>query len=178
MAPLGKAFYEGVTGLIDKGDVIVYPHHGPMEVTARKKIKAFGETKEYVTLISVDGGLSVQVPVDSLEEVGIRWLLPPDELGDLLAVLGKRGMKQSQNWSRRFKNHTEMLNSGDPYQVAEVVRNLSLRNQDKGLSAAEKTLHANSMKYLSSELQITLGRSEEDVLAMIHDATRLEEANA
>ena len=42
------------------------------------------------------------------------------------------------NWSRRFKNHVEKLKSGDIYQVAEVVRNLTIREKDKGLSAGEK----------------------------------------
>ncbi len=60
------------------------------------------------------------------------------------------------NWSRRFKNDHEKLKSGDVYQVAEVVRNLSLRDQAKGLSAGEKSMFVKARSVLVSELSFAL----------------------
>ena len=60
------------------------------------------------------------------------------------------------NWSRRFKNHVEKLKSGDIYEVAEVVRNLSLRDQEKGLSAGEKSMLAQARQILVSELTFAI----------------------
>lgn len=66
------------------------------------------------------------------------------------------------NWSRRYKNHVEKLKSGDIYQVAEVVRNLSIRDKDKGLSAGEKRMLNRARQILVSELTFAIGVSEEE----------------
>ena len=71
------------------------------------------------------------------------------------------------NWSRRFKNHVEKLKSGDIYQVAEVVRNLSIRENDKGLSAGEKRMLAKARQILISELTFAVDSTEEKAEAML-----------
>ena len=68
----------------------------------------------------------------------------------------------ASNWSRRFKNNMEKLHSGDPYQVAEVVKNLSIRERQKGLSAGEKRMLAQARRILVSELVFSLGCTEEE----------------
>lgn len=73
------------------------------------------------------------------------------------------------NWSRRFKNHVEKLKSGDIYQVAEVVRNLSLREADKGLSAGEKRMLARARQILVSELTFALNVDEEMAESRLDD---------
>jgi CarD family transcriptional regulator len=73
------------------------------------------------------------------------------------------------NWSRRFKNHVEKLKSGDIYQVAEVVRNLSLREADKGLSAGEKRMLARARQILVSELTFALNVEEETAELRLDD---------
>ena len=74
------------------------------------------------------------------------------------------------NWSRRFKNHVEKLKSGDIYQVAEVVRNLSLREKDKGLSAGEKRMLAQARQILVSELTFALNVYEKEAEAKLDEA--------
>jgi CarD family transcriptional regulator len=76
-------------------------------------------------------------------------------------VLRKKEARMPTNWSRRFKNHVEKLKSGDIYQVAEVVRNLSIREKDKGLSAGEKRMLAKARQILVSELTFALNVDEE-----------------
>jgi CarD family transcriptional regulator len=74
------------------------------------------------------------------------------------------------NWSRRFKNNLEKLHSGDPYEVAEVLRNLSIRDREKGLSAGEKRMITKARQILISELAYATDKSEDDAEALI-DAT-------
>lgn len=74
------------------------------------------------------------------------------------------------NWSRRFKNHVEKLKSGDVYQVAEVVRNLSLRDKDKGLSAGEKRMLGNARQILTSELTFALSVTREEAEQKLDEA--------
>ena len=86
---------------------------------------------------------------------------------DLVAVLSKPDPRVPSNWSRRFKNHQEKLKSGDVYQVAEVVRNLALRDKGKGLSTAEKSMLERARGILVSELSFALNVSEEEALAKL-----------
>ena len=152
------------------GDKVVYPHHGAAVVRKKEKKKAFGTTREYLVLEMAHGDLTLSVPVDNVEEVGMRWPIDKEDVVDLFEVLQKRDIREPANWSRRFKNHQEKLKSGDVYQVAEVVRNLALRDQAKGLSAGEKTLYTKALNVLVSELAFALSTPEEKALAKVEDA--------
>ena len=113
------------------------------------------------------GELTLSVPVDKADDVGMRPPIGKDEVEDLFELLGKKDVREPANWSRRFKNHQEKLKSGDVYQVAEVVRNLALRDQSKGLSAGEKSMFVKARSVLVSELSFALDVSEEDALAKV-----------
>ncbi len=144
------------------GDKVVYPHHGAATVEARESRTAFGEEREYLILRLFHGDLTVSVPADNTDEVGLRPVVGSDEVDDVLAVLQKTETRQPTNWSRRFKNHQEKLRSGDTYQVAEVVRNLTLRDNERGLSAGEKRMLDQPRRILVSELSFSVGVSEPD----------------
>jgi len=144
------------------GDKVVYPHHGAAVVERREKREMFGEETEYLVLRMAHGEMMLSVPVDKAEEVGMRWPISTEDVEDLFEVLAKRDVREPANWSRRFKNHQEKLKSGDVYQVAEVVRNLALRDQAKGLSAGEKSLYTKARSVLVSELSFALDVSEDD----------------
>src|SRR3954467_5973243 len=136
----------------DVGDKVVYPHHGAATVEKREKKHAFGEEREYLVLKLAYGDLTLMVPADNTDEVGLREVINLEEVEEVFAVLGKKEARMPTNWSRRFKNHVEKLKSGDIYQVAEVVRNLTLRDKEKGLSAGEKRMLAKERQLLGSEL--------------------------
>ena len=146
------------------GDRVVYPHHGAAVVKKKEKIEAFGEKREYLVLQMVHGDLTLRVPVDKAEEVGMRPPISKSDVEDLFRLIGKRDVREPANWSRRFKNHQEKMKSGDVYQVAEVVRNLALRDADKGLSAGEKSMFVKARQVLVSELAFSLDISEDDAM--------------
>ncbi len=126
--------------MFDIGDKVVYPHHGAAIVERREVKEAFGEKREYLVLRLAYGDLTLMVPADNTEGVGLREVINDEEVEEVFAVLRKKEARMPTNWSRRYKNHSEKLRSGDIYQVAEVVRNLSIRDKDKGLSAGEKRM--------------------------------------
>ena len=146
------------------GDRVVYPHHGAAVIEKKEKRTAFGDEKDYFVLRMAHGDMTLAVPVDKAEEVGMRWPISTEDVEDLFEVLGRRDVREPANWSRRFKNHQEKLKSGDVYQVAEVVRNLALRDADKGLSAGEKSLFKKARNVLVSELSFALDALERVVL--------------
>ena len=118
---------------------------------------AFGEKREYLVLRLAYGDLTLMVPADNTDGVGLREVINDEEVEEVFAVLRKKEARMPTNWSRRYKNHSEKLRSGDIYQVAEVVRNLSIRDKDKGLSAGEKRMLRRARQILVSELTFALG---------------------
>ncbi len=154
----------------DVGDKVVYPHHGAAVIESREVIKAFGEKREYLVLKLAYGELTLKVPADNTDEVGLREVINDEEVEEVFAVLRKKEARMPTNWSRRFKNHVEKLKSGDIYQVAEVVRNLSLRDKDKGLSAGEKRMLGKARQILVSELTFALNVDEEAAEARLDEA--------
>ncbi len=151
----------------DVGDRVVYPHHGAAVIKKREKRKINGTTTEYLVLEMAHGELTLSVPVDKADDVGMRPPIGKEEVNDLFELLGKKDVREPANWSRRFKNHQEKLKSGDVYQVAEVVRNLALRDQAKGLSAGEKSMFVKARSVLVSELSFALDVSEDDALEQV-----------
>ena len=146
--------------LFDVGDKVVYPHHGAAVVERREMREAFGEKREYLVLRLAYGDLTLMVPSDNTAEVGLREVINDEEVEEVFAVLRKKEARMPTNWSRRYKNHVEKLKSGDIYQVAEVVRNLSIRDKDRGLSAGEKRMLTRARQILVSELTFAIGVSE------------------
>ncbi len=144
----------------DIGDKVVYPQHGAAVVEGKEKIDAFGKTQEYLVLKLAFSDLVLKVPADNTDGVGLREVIGDDEIEDVFEVLRKKEAREPTNWSRRFKNHVEKLKSGDVYQVAEVVRNLSLRDKDKGLSAGEKRMLSKARQILLSELTFAIDVDE------------------
>ncbi len=152
------------------GDRVVYPHHGAAVIERKEKRMVFGEETEYFVLRMAHGDMTLSVPVDKVDEVGMRWPISHEDVDDLFAVLARRDVREPSNWSRRFKNHQEKLKSGDVYQVAEVVRNLALRHQSRGLSAGEKSLYTKARNVLVSELAFALEVEEDTAMDRIDGA--------
>ncbi|HEV8064435.1 MAG TPA: CarD family transcriptional regulator [Acidimicrobiales bacterium] len=156
--------------MFDVGDKVVYPHHGAAVVERREMREAFGKSTEYLVLRLAYGDLTLMVPADNTDEVGLREVINDEEVEEVFAVLRKKEARMPTNWSRRYKNHVEKLKSGDIYQVAEVVRNLSIRDKDKGLSAGEKRMLTKARQILVSELTFALGVNEEEAEERLNSA--------
>jgi CarD family transcriptional regulator len=147
------------------GDKVVYPHHGAAVIEGTDTITMpGGEKNKYFVLRMTHGDLTLKVPTDRAEEIGMRYPISKEDVEDVFEVLAKKDVREPTNWSRRFKNHQEKLKSGDVYQVAEVVRNLALRDADKGLSAGEKSMFVKARQVLVSELAFALNISEDTAL--------------
>ncbi|HVM06024.1 MAG TPA: CarD family transcriptional regulator [Acidimicrobiales bacterium] len=154
----------------DVGDKVVYPHHGAAVIEKREQKEVFGEKREYLVLKLAYGDLTLMVPCDNTDEVGLREVINDEEVEEVFAVLRKKEARMPTNWSRRYKNHVEKLKSGDIYQVAEVVRNLSIRDKDKGLSAGEKRMLTRARQILVSELTFAIGVTEEEAEQKLNEA--------
>jgi CarD family transcriptional regulator len=140
---------------INKGDRVVYPPHGPVTVIGTESQEVFGEKKRYLVAQAEDSDLVLKAPIDRLEEIGVRPPMSKAAAKDVLRILSEPATAQSAQWSRRFKAHNEKLHSGDPIQIAELIRNLELADAKKPVSAGEKRLLKAARHSLEGELAIT-----------------------
>jgi CarD family transcriptional regulator len=152
------------------GDKVVYPHHGAAIIEKVEQKELLGESREYYILKLAYGELTLMVPTDSTEDVGLREVTPEKEMPKVFKVLKKNEpAANTTNWSRRFKANVEKLKSGDIYQVADVVRSLHQRDKEKGLSAGEKRMLTKARQILVSELTFSKDCNEEEAEQLLDE---------
>ena len=152
------------------GDKVVYPHHGAAVIEGTDNITMpDGGKSKYFVLRMTHGDLTLKVPTDRAEEIGMRYPISKEDVEDVFEVLAKKDVREPTNWSRRFKNHQEKLKSGDIYECAEVVRNLAVRQRTAKLSTAETSMYAKARHILISELAVSWQVSDEDAEARVDD---------
>ena len=143
------------------GDKVVYPHHGAGTVVKKEKREVLGEQREYLTIQILHNDMTVQVPSENCDKVGLRRVIGDKEIAPVLKALTGISTEMPKNWNRRFKHNRDKMKTGDILELAEVVRNLALRDREKGLSTGEKQMFVKAKKILASELMYAKDMDEE-----------------
>src|SRR5215210_3433896 len=151
-----------VTRLYQVGDKVVYPHHGAGTVVKKEEREEGEGPREYLTIQILHNDMTVMIPSDSADRAGLRSVIGEPEVEEVLAVLQGDGTKMPKNWNRRFKHNRDKMKTGDIFELAEVVRNLAQRDQEKGLSTGEKQMFSKAKRILASELMYAKGMEEEE----------------
>ena len=152
------------------GDKVVYPHHGAATIIKKRKLDIGGEKRDYFILEIATDQLTVSVPVDSAVELGVRPVISKNKAKQVFAALRSEPQEAGSNWSRWYKILTEKINSGDIFQVAEVIRDLDYAQKVKGISPALKRMLAKARLIIISELQFSLDISEEEAVKKLERA--------
>jgi CarD family transcriptional regulator len=158
-----------VPGLYKVGDKVVYPHHGAGTVVKKESREVLGEKREYLTIQILHNDMTVNVPSENVEKVGLRKVIDEKTVEKVLHSLTGDGTQMPKNWNRRFKHNRDKMKTGDIFELAEVVRNLSLRDHEKGLSTGEKQMFVKAKKILVSELMYAKGMDEEETALWLDD---------
>jgi len=166
---LAKSDRNGRSGLYKVGDKVVYPHHGAGTVIKKEKRKVLGEEREYLTIQILHNDMTVNVPTENADRVGLRKVIDGNTVEQVLKALRGSGTTMPKNWNRRFKHNRDKMKTGDIFELAEVVRNLSLRDHEKGLSTGEKQMFVKAKKILVSELMYAKGMDEEEAAEWLDD---------
>lgn len=152
------------------GQIVIHPHHGPAKI---KKIanRTLRDTRRMYLRLEVKGSdLTVAVPADQADELGIRPVLTDADAREVLTVLLEPSEKEETVWSRRIKHDTSRLRSGEIRIIAELVRDLLRRNEVKRLSFGEMSLLREAMGPFVAEIAIVLSMTEDEVTAMVEAA--------
>ena len=145
----------------EEGDKVVYPHHGAGLVLKKETRELMGEERDYLTIKILHNELTVMVPCENAGVAGLRRVIDEVEIKKVTDVLTDDVSEMPKNWNRRFKYNREKIKTGDVFELAEVVRNLAIREMEKGLSTGEKQMYTRAKKILASEFMYALDKDEE-----------------
>ena len=150
------------------GDNVVYPLHGAGTIESIEEKDILGEKQTYY-ILKMPGEVKAMVPVAKAESIGIRNIIDKETAGKVISVLEENSTEMSMNWSKRYRDNMEKMKSGDIYEVADVVRNLSFKQKEKGLSTGEKKMLLNAKQILVSELVLAEHSSKEYIEDLVEN---------
>lgn len=156
--------------MLNIGDKIVYPMHGAGVIESIEEKEVLGEKKKYYIMRLPIDDMKVMIPIDSINDFGIRSIIGYNEFDDVMKVLSQVDNNIYDNWGRRYRSNMEKIKKGSIYGVAEVVKDLVIRDEKKGLSPGEKKILENAQQILYSELILVSGMSLDEIKKMVTDA--------
>ncbi len=152
--------------MFNVGDKIVYPMHGAGVIDAIEEKDILGEKQAYY-ILKMPGEVKVMVPTAKAEEIGVRSIIDKSSAEKVFRVLESDETEMSMNWNKRYRDNMDKMKSGDIYKVADVVRNLSFKQKEKGLSTGEKKMLNNAKQILVSELVLTEHATQDEIEQMV-----------
>ncbi|MDD7593477.1 MAG: CarD family transcriptional regulator [Peptoniphilaceae bacterium] len=158
------------------GDKVVYPMQGAGTIVDIEKKELLGTVKEFYILQMPIANIRISIPVDHIDKIGIRPVMSSEDGERVMEILREETTEMSENWSQRYRENLEYLKTGDPFEMANIVRNLQVRDMEKGLSTSEKKMLARTKKMLISELIIVGSLTVEEAATLIDDAISFEES--
>ena len=152
--------------MFNVGDEVVYPMHGAGTIHAIEKKNILNEEQDYY-IISMPGGVKVMVPTEKAVEIGVRNVIDKNDVSKVLNILEEDETEMSDNWNKRYRDNMDKMKSGNIYEIADVVRNLSFKQKEKGLSTGEKKMLYNAKQILVSELVFAENSTQNEVEELI-----------
>ena len=151
------------------GERIVYPMHGAGIIEGVEEKEILGEVRKYYVVYMPMGDMRVLVPVDNADNIGLREISSMDVLELSFAVLKDDKTKMPENWNRRYRENLDKLKSGDILEVSDVVRNLIIMEEERGLSTGERKLLNSAKQMLFTEVSLIKGLQQDDVEKLIYN---------
>ena len=154
--------------MINVGDKIVYPMHGAGVIDSIEEKNILGEKQSYY-ILRMPGEVKVMVPTAKAEGIGVRDIIDKEAANKVFKVLETDSTEMDMNWNKRYRENMEKMKSGDVYEVADVVRNLSFKQKEKGLSTGEKKMLLNAKQILVSELTLAENSNKDEMEEMVNN---------
>ena len=155
--------------MFDIGDKVVYPMHGAGVIESIEEKEILGEKQKYYVMRLPLGDMKVMVPMKNVKSIGLREVVDEETIHEVLNRMRSQKKNDTKNWNRRYRANLDKMKSGDIYEVADVVRSLMLRDEEKGLSTGERKMLDNAKQILISELVLVKNMKEEQAFELIDD---------
>ena len=154
------------------GDKVVYPMHGAGVIEGIEEKNILNEKQPYY-IIKMPGEVKVMIPTAKAEDVGVRDIIDSETAGKVFKVLETDSTEMSMNWNKRYRDNMDKMKSGDIYEVADVDRDLSFKQKEKGLSTGEKKMLSNAKQILVSELVVAEHASQDEIENLVNSKIEL-----
>ena len=151
------------------GDRIVYPMHGAGEVVGIEENEVGGVKQSYYVMNIPTGNLKLMLPVDKIEEIGIREIIDKSKVPEVAEVLSGRTERSFGSWNKRYHATLDRLKSGDILEVAAVARNITRQSRKRKISGGEKRLMDLARQILISELVYVLEKNADEITAWVEE---------
>jgi CarD family transcriptional regulator len=146
------------------GDKAVYPAHGVAEVTGIESKEISGIKHTFYILRILENGMRIMVPTKNVAAVGLRAVVNKSEVKEVYDILKSREVSvEGQTWNRRYREYMEKIKTGSVFEIAEVLRDLSLLKHDKDLSFGERKMLDTAKALLVKELAVAKSAKEEKI---------------
>ena len=151
------------------GDKILYPMHGAGIIEGIEEKIVLGERKQYYIMHMPLGAMTVMIPVDNCEEIGVRYIIQVDEAVKVLERFRNMEIEIDDNWNRRHRDNMLKLKSGDIFEVLSVLKSLMYMDKKKGLSTSERKMLGAARQIIVSELVLTGVAEISDIDSIMSD---------
>ncbi|MDO8527387.1 MAG: CarD family transcriptional regulator [Deltaproteobacteria bacterium] len=151
------------------GDMAVYPAHGVGKVMSIENREIAGSRAQFYILKIVDSGMTIMVPTTNVRNVGLREVIGNEEVEAVYAILKERGEYTitEQTWNRRYREYMDKIKTGSIYEIAEVLRDLSMLRFEKELSFGERKMLDTARNLIIKELAIAEEEEESEISGRI-----------
>jgi len=153
------------------GDMAVYPAHGVGQVTSIENREIAGAREKFYILKIMDSGMTIMVPTSNVRHVGLREVIGAGEVDQVYAILRERGEYTitEQTWNRRYREYMDKIKTGSIYEIAEVLRDLSMLRYEKELSFGERKMLDTARNLIIKELAIAQEEEESEIAEEIDE---------
>ena len=152
------------------GDKIVYPMHGAGVIESIEERMVLGKKQSYYIMkMTLTGEMTVMIPTESCEEIGVRFVIDKQEGIKVLESFRTCPVEDNSNWNKRHRENLEKIRSGDIYKVTGVVKELMYRDKTKGLSTSERKMLNNAKQIMISELVLSKVAGKNDIESIMSD---------
>ncbi len=155
--------------MFDLGDKVVYPMHGAGKIESVEEKEVLGELKKYYILKMPIGEIKLMIPVDNVNDIGLRSIIHKDMINDVMEVLNRKVEDDSANWNKRYRKNMEKMKTGDIFELADVVRDLFVRDKERGLSTGEKKMLVNAKQMLVSEIALSSEKEGSEITNYVNE---------
>lgn len=159
------------------GDKVVYPMHGAGVIEGIEEKEILGQRKKYFVMRMPIGDMKVMVPMENVDHIGLRQVVGNEAVNRVMDIMGERDIDIQPNWNQRYRANMDKMKSGDIYELADVVRNLMIRDRSKGLSTGERKMLDQAKQILISELALVKDMDSKEVFSMLDGLVKKKDAS-
>jgi CarD family transcriptional regulator len=155
------------------GDLAVYPAHGVGKIESIESKSIGGKRQDFYIMRILDNGMKIMIPVPNAQTVGLRGLITQTDIPRVFDILLRREVSvNGGTWNRRYREYMEKIKTGSIYELAEVLRDLTVLKGDKELSFGERKMLDMARTLLLKELSIVQDVTEDQIEQSICDLLR------